>query len=533
MKLLKIGSSSSSDITLNSEYVSGHHAEIILLDSGEIILEDKNSTNGTFVGGKKITPNKEVTIQRGDYVKFADVELQWSHVPSLENTSKYKSIVNIGANFRNDLVVSGAFVSRFHATFKVLKDNKCNLVDLGSKNGTKVNGVRIQSGKEVRIKRGDIVICGDTDITEQIQPFFPQPWYAGWVKWTIGGVAAAVAIVLVFVLVSSREPCDVCGEKHCQYRGIHPPKDFRSAVVYVRACYHYIATLEDNPIPELWDGQFDNIESIQPYQATAFFIDREGRMATNRHVAIPWEYREKAEENRIKQRVKEGIENLILVKKIYTENDLSLFRKTDLGEMLFTYSLGSADNKTWNKVIPKLNTVIDRLRNSTIKISGEMDYITVGYPGRNYTHPDEFDRCFVLTESGSSDKDIALLQMNNKKTPVDVKYIFDVKKCYMGKLEPLKDRLYIIGYPNGLGWNLDNKTNSLEPFIRETFCSKEPSKYVFDLQGNSAGGASGSPIFNERGLLVGIHWGGYESTTFTKACQARYLKEMYEEEVGL
>ena len=46
MKLLKIGSSSSSNIVLNSEFVSSHHAEILLLDSGEIILEDKNSTNG-------------------------------------------------------------------------------------------------------------------------------------------------------------------------------------------------------------------------------------------------------------------------------------------------------------------------------------------------------------------------------------------------------------------------------------------------------------------------------------------------------
>ena len=164
MKLLKIGSSSSSNIVLNSEFVSSHHAEILLLDSGEIILEDKNSTNGTFVGGKKITPNKEVTIQRGDYVKFADVELQWSRVPALENTSKYKSILNIGTNFRNDLVISGAFVSRFHATFKVAKDGKCYLTDLGSKNGTKVNGVKIQPGKEIRVKKGDIVLCGDVDV---------------------------------------------------------------------------------------------------------------------------------------------------------------------------------------------------------------------------------------------------------------------------------------------------------------------------------------------------------------------------------
>lgn len=41
MKLIRIGSSSSCDIVLHSEFVSGHHAEMILLDNGEIILEDK------------------------------------------------------------------------------------------------------------------------------------------------------------------------------------------------------------------------------------------------------------------------------------------------------------------------------------------------------------------------------------------------------------------------------------------------------------------------------------------------------------
>lgn len=180
MKLLKIGSSSSSNIVLNSEFVSSHHAEILLLDSGEIILEDKNSTNGTFVGGKKITPNKEVTIQRGDYVKFADVELQWSRVPALENTSKYKSILNIGTELSGiDLLFPVPLSACFHATFKVAKDGKCYLTDLGSKNGTKVNGVKIQPGKEIRVKKGDIVLCGDVDVTEQLPFPTPYPWLNG------------------------------------------------------------------------------------------------------------------------------------------------------------------------------------------------------------------------------------------------------------------------------------------------------------------------------------------------------------------
>lgn len=56
MKLLKIGSSSSNNIVLHSDFVSSYHAEMILLDNGDIILEDKNSKNGTFVGNQKLTP---------------------------------------------------------------------------------------------------------------------------------------------------------------------------------------------------------------------------------------------------------------------------------------------------------------------------------------------------------------------------------------------------------------------------------------------------------------------------------------------
>ena len=45
MKLIKIGSTPTSDVQLASTYVSSSHAEITLLDTGEIILEDLNSTD--------------------------------------------------------------------------------------------------------------------------------------------------------------------------------------------------------------------------------------------------------------------------------------------------------------------------------------------------------------------------------------------------------------------------------------------------------------------------------------------------------
>ena len=142
MRLLKIGREAGNDIVLHSDKVSSLHAEITLLDSGDIQLEDKNSRNGTYIMNQRIAPGKPVNIRRGDAVRFADVELQWSQIPMPEDNSAYKAIYGIGSNFQNDLQISGATVSRYHATIKIGRDKKVYIVD-HSKNGTTVNSVKI------------------------------------------------------------------------------------------------------------------------------------------------------------------------------------------------------------------------------------------------------------------------------------------------------------------------------------------------------------------------------------------------------
>ena len=174
MKLIRIGSSPTSDIQMTSTFVSSAHAEITLLDGGEIILEDLGSTNGTFVGDKRIRANQEITIRRGDRVRFADTELVWSRVPSLPSNTSYSRIVNIGTNYRNDVQINSGAVSRFHATLKIDKKGKAFLVDNGSKNGTKVNGIRISKDTPMQIKRGDNIILGNEDVTESIAQYLPK-----------------------------------------------------------------------------------------------------------------------------------------------------------------------------------------------------------------------------------------------------------------------------------------------------------------------------------------------------------------------
>ena len=501
MKIIKIGSSQSCDLVLDSQYVSSLHAEMTILDDGQIILEDKNSKNGTTVGNKKIEPGREVNVQRGDRISFADVPLVWAKVPVAEKLTAYKSVYNIGSNYRNEMIVNSQTVSRFHA--------------------------------------------GTEDVTDQIAAVMPKTNMT--MIYGIAGVIGALILIgLIYALWPSgkTEPApgpDTTFVASTTSSTNITPEQYRNTVVYVGAQYHYIAEFEDNPMPDSWNGKFEDIAAQQPYSATAFFLDRKGYMGTNRHVAVPWEYRSAEEDNRVREQVEYRIELIYRACKYYQNGDKRLlesskgrdfserrmeeFAQTDLFKSIIKHIQGYPN---W---LGELNKVIDRMHRSRYSITGAIDYIMVGYAGRNYTHLDEFQRCDVVADSKDKEIDVALLQLNDKKTPEEVTQVFSPSNFNTERLVPLKDKLFTIGYPAGLSWALDKRAKSLEPSIKETKCSKEPSKYDFELQEQSVGGSSGSPIFNEAGQLVGILWGGTSiAGGFTKAMHSKYLKKIYDEE---
>ena len=557
MKIIKIGSSQSCDLVLDSQYVSSLHAEMTILDDGQIILEDKNSKNGTTVGNKQLEPGKEVSVQRGDRISFADTPLVWAKVPVAEKLSAYKSIYNIGSNYRNEIILNSQTVSRYHASVRIGHDGKVYIHDNGSRNGTMVNGVKIAANKDFRIKKGDNIVCGTEDVTDQIAAVMPKTN-----KGLIYGIAAGVGLLALIAIIfalwpkgGTTEPVALVNDSTSvastpSTPTTVTPEKYRNTVVFVGAQYHYIAEFEDNPIPDSWNGKIEDIgkleetNTIRPYTATAFFLDRNGYMGTNRHVAVPWEYRSKEEDNMIRELVEYRIE---LMRRTcmyirsngderYTGSDklgrdfsketMIKFSRTDFGKAIIEHI-----TKYGNAWVAELNKIVDRLNRSRYNITGAIDYIMVGYAGRNYTHVDEFQRCDVISDSKDKDIDVALLQLNDKKTPQDVELVFSPSQFETDRLVPLKDKLFTIGYPAGLNWALDKKAKALEPSIKETKCSKEPSKYDFEIQEQSVGGSSGSPVFNEAGQLVGVLWGGTSiAGGFTKVMQAKYLKKLCDEE---
>ncbi len=498
MKLLKIGSSPVCDIVLHSPYVSALHAEITVLDDGGIIIEDKGSSNGTFVKKQRLDANVETPIRRGDYVRIADQDLPWARIPSAPNYTRFKTVYNIGSSMRNELNINNGTVSRYHATLKITKGGKAFISDNGSKNGTSVNGVHITADKDVQIKRGDVVMVAGEDITERIRPLLPQPIW----KWIAIGTAAVAAVVAAAFIIPQ-----IIG-------GFGDPKN-SSSTVYIYSEFHYNVTVDG--ITFRYPMEEDESFAVC---GTGFFLDDEGRIGTCRHVAVPWDKaysKEKFEE--AEMNVRTLMHNQLRVSNVSSEYDYEMLRSTMFGQLV-------ADACS---SLPELNAKLSAMLSSPIELTGEIDFMGIGYNGKVYKTKESFSRCSLVAESGTVDKDVAIIQLDDKTTPSNVKYTFDMKKVKDTPLEPMKDRLYTIGYPHGLLWSMDAKTQTLSASINETKCSKSPTKFDFEFQANGHPGQSGSPVFLENGRLVGIISAAHVGEAGpTVAAHASFLKELYD-----
>mgnify|MGYP002680428021 FL=1 len=68
----------------------------------------------------------------------------------------------------------------------------------------------------------------------------------------------------------------------------------------------------------------------------------------------------------------------------------------------------------------------------------------------------------------------------------------------------------------------------IQVFCHMGHISQVSEQYAFRFDAVSAGGASGSPVFNENGMLIGVLHAGIEKENFTEAIKAQYIKELIE-----
>jgi ABC-type multidrug transport system ATPase subunit/pSer/pThr/pTyr-binding forkhead associated (FHA) protein len=149
-------------LVLEHPSVSALHAELSF-NEGRVLLTDR-STNGTFVNGLRIVSGE---LHDGDYITFGryagkSLIFKSGLEPQLkiEKVGLDKDCITIGRDASNDVVIDHPVVSKRHAEI-IKHDGKVILVDLGSTNGTFVNGIKV---KRHQLQELDRIVIGPSEL---------------------------------------------------------------------------------------------------------------------------------------------------------------------------------------------------------------------------------------------------------------------------------------------------------------------------------------------------------------------------------
>jgi len=198
---LRIGSNAvgrdGGDVMVADKTVSRLHARLELAEDGSLTVEDLGSTNGTQVNEAALVPNAPRSLADGDRLRFGSVSVTL-HLPGLEAVPKeaaasptapsvsaeaspgvHAQVVEIGEGDgqafplvpgmttfgrrpENTVVLTGdLYVSGSHAQISAEGDVFI-LTDIGSTNGTLLNGERLQINAPVMLDDRDEILIGGT-----------------------------------------------------------------------------------------------------------------------------------------------------------------------------------------------------------------------------------------------------------------------------------------------------------------------------------------------------------------------------------
>jgi pSer/pThr/pTyr-binding forkhead associated (FHA) protein/V8-like Glu-specific endopeptidase len=457
MKTLKIGRSSTNNIVISDVTVSAQHAIITILDTKEVHIKDLNSTNGTYVNGKRI--NTETNITANDVIKVGNATLDWlkylnerkQPAPPVfsGDVSTIKQKKTIGSLSSNDIVLNHSDVSRNHAQLIEKVNGDIVIADSGSTNGTYINGQKVS----IQVLRaGDRVLIANKYLLdwESIFGKRPTPKPKNLKTILISAAAVAAAVVGIFFLIKP-DPNPVLTPEEIYAK-------YEKSVVMISVNAPYRVSIQGYGTATIDAGG----------SGTGFFVSKDGKIVTNRHVVSPTP--------------KEAIQQSI------------------------AQELGVKPN--------------------SVKVESLGYSISVAVNG---THAD-FKPCAILEISEKEEIDIAVIQMKSHTLPDGVKNIVDLDKAVVNDEKiVLGTPIYTIGFPAGL--KVGSTPQGIQANNQRGEISQLRGKYEFEHNAKIAGGASGSPIFDKYGDLIGIVYAAFKpeiagNVDYNLAIKAKYAVEL-------
>ncbi len=153
---LSIGRAEENDVVLDGTRVSRFHARVTFQGDDGFVVEDLGSRHGTAINDEPIGPDPR-RLSSGDRLSVGDASLRFVTgqetrlsgerlaISATQTVSFSGGRMSLGRDPGNDVVLDDPNVSRFHAEV-IPVDGAFEIVDLGSRNGTRVEGRLVQRG---------------------------------------------------------------------------------------------------------------------------------------------------------------------------------------------------------------------------------------------------------------------------------------------------------------------------------------------------------------------------------------------------
>lgn len=184
-------------------------------------------------------------------------------------------------------------------------------------------------------------------------------------------------------------------------------------------------------------------------------------------------------------------------------------KKNELAEMFYSYEGNGYAQNELAMQYKKVDAILDHIDDMDMNDAefNTHSKISIAYNDTHVTKYEDFKPCTVISVSEEEDVDLAIIQLDDCETP-EGRYIFQLRDN--DEQLTLDQKLYMIGFNKGFTIAKTVQGIRSQCYSGNVTQKDDGEKILYSIP--SQPGSSGSPVIDEYGNLVAVHFAGWTGT---------------------